>query len=212
VAKDITNENLQENDDEQPENSVEDTKVETTSEDINNEQENIEVVNDEDETTSDDPSDEMKIKQLEEALEKVTQEKAELYDRMARTQAEYENFKRRTLKERSEERKYKAESLANELLPVLDNFERALQVETTEGNKQLYEGISMVYNQFKEALASQGIEEIEAEGKPFDPNLHHAVMQVEEASEESNIVLEQLQKGYKLNDRVIRPTMVKVNK
>ncbi|HLS06469.1 MAG TPA: nucleotide exchange factor GrpE [Bacillota bacterium] len=212
MAKDITNENLQENDDEQPENSVEDTKVETTSEDINNEQENIEVVNDEDETTSDDPSDEMKIKQLEEALEKVTQEKAELYDRMARTQAEYENFKRRTLKERSEERKYKAESLANELLPVLDNFERALQVETTEGNKQLYEGISMVYNQFKEALASQGIEEIEAEGKPFDPNLHHAVMQVEEASEESNIVLEQLQKGYKLNDRVIRPTMVKVNK
>jgi len=152
------------------------------------------------------------IEKLKQELEQVKQEKAETYDRLMRIQAEYENYKRRSLKERSEERKYKAQELATELLPVLDNFERALQVETTEENKQLHEGISMVYNQFKQALATQGIEEIEAKGKPFDPNLHHAVMQVEDESKESNIVVEELQKGYKLNDRVIRPTMVKVNK
>src|SRR5699024_4060334 len=109
------------------------------------------------------------------------------------------------------ERKYKAQDLANELLPVIDHFERALQVEVTEETKSIIEGISMVYNQFKEALASQGVKEIEAEGKPFDPNLHHAVMQAEIEEEDSNIVVEVLQKGYILNDRVIRPAMVKIN-
>lgn len=131
---------------------------------------------------------------------------------MLRIQAEYDNFKKRTQKERIAERKYKAQDLANELLPVMDNFERALQVESTEETKSIIEGISMVYNQLKEALKSQGVEEIEAEGNPFDPNLHHAVMQVEDEEQESNIVVEELQKGYILNDRVIRPAMVKVNK
>src|SRR5699024_8318924 len=114
--------------------------------------------------------------------------------------------------ERADERKYKSQDLANELLPVLDNFERALQVEVNDENKSIIEGITMVYNQFVEAFKSQGIEEIDTVDKPFDPNLHHAVMQVENEEYESNTVVEELQKGYKFKERVIRPAMVKVNK
>jgi len=202
----VENENLQENEVERETEINVDHNTEEATDEVNTTQEKRQLEEDEEKKA------EISVEQLTEEIEQIKQEKAELYDRMVRIQAEYENYKRRSLKERSEERKYKAQDLANELLPVLDNFERALQVETNEGNKQLYEGISMVYNQFKEALATQGIEEIVAEGEPFDPNLHHAVMQVEDESKESNIVVEELQKGYKLNDRVIRPTMVKVNK
>ncbi|HLS35458.1 MAG TPA: nucleotide exchange factor GrpE [Bacillota bacterium] len=145
-------------------------------------------------------------------IEELEKENKEQYDRMLRIQAEYDNYKRRTQKERINERKYQAQDLANELLPVLDNFERALQVEITEENKGIFEGIQMVYKQLLEALASQGIEPIEVEGKQFDPNLHHAVMQTEDENYESNEIVEEMQKGYMLKDRVLRPSMVKVNK
>lgn len=145
-------------------------------------------------------------------LEKAIEEKEEYYNRMLRLQAEYDNFKKRTQKERVADRKYKAQDLATELLPVLDNFERALQIEPTKETESLIEGITMVYNQFKEAFTSQGIEEIETVGATFDPNLHHAVMQVEEEGKDKDEVVEELQKGYILNERVIRPAMVKVNK
>lgn len=160
----------------------------------------------------DDDQEKVNIAELKEKIEKLSEEKEEIFERMLRIQAEYENYKKRTEKERIKERKYKAEDLAKELLPVLDNFERALQTEQTEETKGIMEGITMVYNQLLDAMKSQGIEAIEAEGKPFDPNFHHAVMQTEDENEASNIVIEELQKGYILNDRVIRPSMVKVNK
>jgi len=147
-------------------------------------------------------------KENETLLSKVEQ----LNDRMLRIQAEFENYKRRTEKERIAERKYKSQDLANELLPVLDNFERALQTETVDENKGFVEGIEMVYNQLISALKSEEIEPIETENKPFDPNFHHAVMQVEDDEYEPNTVVEELQKGYMLKDKVIRPAMVKVNK
>lgn len=150
--------------------------------------------------------------ELERKLEELEVEKDKLYDRLLRIQAEYDNYKKRTLKEREADRKYKSQDLIEELLPALDNFERALQVEKTEATASIIEGITMVYNQIKEALASQGAEEIASVGEEFDPNIHHAVMQVEDESQPSNIVIEELQKGYKLKDRVIRPAMVKVNK
>src|SRR5699024_12377544 len=99
-----------------------------------------------------------------------------------------------------------------ELLPAIDNFERALQVEVTGETANFVEGMEMVYRQFKDALTNQGVEEIETVGKEFDPNIHHAVMQVEDEEKDSNIIVEELQKGYMLKDRVIRPAMVKVNK
>lgn len=152
------------------------------------------------------------VNELEEELERIKEEKAEVYDRMLRIQAEFENFKRRSEKEKLTERKYKSQDLANELLPALDNFERALQAEETEDAASILKGVEMVYKQIKEAFKSQKIEEIETVGKPFDPNVHHAVMQEETEGVDSNIVVEELQKGYILNDRVIRAAMVKVNK
>lgn len=150
-----------------------------------------------------------------ELLEKnnlLQSEKEETYNRLLRLQAEFDNYKKRTLKEREADRKYKAQDLVQELLPAIDNFERALQIEVTNETKSLFEGITMVHKQLIEALKSQGVEIIETEGKDFDPNLHHAVMQVEDDSIESDKIVEELQKGYMINDRVIRPAMVKVNK
>ncbi|WP_079530324.1 nucleotide exchange factor GrpE [Halobacillus hunanensis] len=145
-------------------------------------------------------------------LAQIKQEKEEAQNRLLRLQADYDNFRRRTLKEREADRKYRSQSIVEELIPVLDNFERALQVEVTGDAAQNFaSGMKMVYDQFQAALEKEGVEEIPAQGEEFDPNLHQAVMQVEDDNFESNVVVEQLQKGYRLNDRVIRPAMVKVN-
>jgi len=145
-------------------------------------------------------------------LQILEQEKNDLSDKMIRIQAEFTNYKKRTQKEKEAASKYKSEDLATELLPVIDNFERALQVEETEETASLLEGIKMVYGQLQDALKSQGVEAMETEGAEFDPNMHHAVMQAEDEEQESNIIIEEVQKGYMLKDRVIRPAMVKVNK
>ena len=149
---------------------------------------------------------------IDDQLQALTDEKEQLQDRLLRVQAEFDNFKKRSQREKEADRKYKAQDLATELLPAIDNFERALQVEATEATSSLIEGITMVYRQLLEALKSQGVEPIESVGKEFDPNIHHAVMQIEDESVESNTVVEEMQKGYMLKDRVIRPAMVKVNK
>lgn len=152
------------------------------------------------------------VEQLIQENELLLGENEKLSERLLRVQAEFDNYRKRTEKERIAERKYQAQELAIELLPTIDNFERALQTEVTEENKGFHEGIQMVYNQFIEALKSQGIETIDVLEKEFDPNLHHAVMQVEDETVQSNIVTEELQKGFMLKDKVIRPAMVKVNK
>ncbi len=170
----------------------------------------IEVIDAKEEEVETDKTNHSTIEQSE--LDTLQKEKDEIYQRMLRVQAEFNNFKKRTLKERDAERKYKSQDLIQELLPALDNFERALQVEKTEATSSLIDGITMVYNQLKDALFSQGVEEIATVGEEFDPNLHHAVMQVEDEEKASNVIVEELQKGYKLKDRVIRPAMVKVNK
>ncbi|MER2071665.1 MAG: nucleotide exchange factor GrpE, partial [Psychrobacillus sp.] len=105
-----------------------------------------------------------------------------------------------------------AQSLLSDLLPVLDNLERALAVEaTSEEAISLTKGVDMVYRSLVAAVEKEGLESVESEGKPFDPNLHHAVMQEKDESQDSGIVLQELQKGYKLKDRILRPAMVKVN-
>lgn len=178
-----------------------------------NEPEILEVIDEEDHIDADKMSSEgNNVENLTKEIEQLKQEKNELLERNLRIQAEYDNFKKRTQRERVAERKYKSQDLVTELLPALDNFERALDVEATEETKGIIEGISMVHKQITDALNSEDIEVIETVGKEFDPNLHHAVMQVEEPDYESNVVVEELQKGYILKERVIRPAMVKVNK
>lgn len=145
-------------------------------------------------------------------VEQLRQEKDETYQRLLRLQADYDNFRRRSQKERENDLKYKSQDLVEELLPIVDNFERALQTDVQDDSaKSFVEGMNMVYRQLKDALNKQGVEEIPAVGEEFDPNMHQAVMQVDDENYDSNVVVEELQKGYKLKDRVIRPSMVKVN-
>jgi molecular chaperone GrpE len=146
-----------------------------------------------------------RIQELESKLEEASQKNLRL-------QADYDNFRRRTRDEQAASLKYKSQSLLEQLLPALDNFERALKTEATnEQAKTLIQGMEMVYRQLADALKQEGLTEVPTVGEKFDPNMHQAVMQVEDSEFESNTVIEELQKGYMLKDRVIRPAMVKVN-
>lgn len=136
---------------------------------------------------------------------------AELEDRYLRLQADYSNFRRRSGEEKQQMHLLGMEKLALDILPVLDNFERALATDEVKDEK-FYEGMKMIADQFRGELAKNGIVEIEALNAPFDPNLHHAVLTEEKEGVESGVVIDVLQKGYKLKDRVIRPSMVKVSK
>ncbi|WP_338451563.1 nucleotide exchange factor GrpE [Niallia oryzisoli] len=136
----------------------------------------------------------------------------EAENRILRMQADFENARRRARLDLEASEKYKAQSLITDLLPAIDNFERALSMEAdNEQAKSLLQGMEMVYRSLLDALKSAGAEHIEAVGKEFDPHLHQAVMQVEDENFGSNIVVDEFQKGYILKDRVIRPSMVKVN-
>jgi molecular chaperone GrpE len=147
-----------------------------------------------------------------ETIEQLEAKIEELENRVHRAQADFENYRRRTLQEKEAANKYRAQNLVTDLLPVLDNFERALKVdEPDEKIAPFLQGMDMVYRQLLEAVTKEGLEVVEAVGKEFDPYVHQAVMQVEDSEFASNTVVEEFQKGYKLKDRVIRPSMVKVN-
>jgi molecular chaperone GrpE len=133
-------------------------------------------------------------------------------NRYIRLQADFDNFRRRTRLDTAANEKYRAQKLITDLLPAIDNFERALKMEAdNDQTRVLLQGMEMVYRNLVEALKNEGVEPIEAAGKEFDPHLHQAVMQVEDANFGPNIIVEEFQKGYMLKDRVIRPSMVKVN-
>jgi molecular chaperone GrpE len=148
---------------------------------------------------------EARIAQLEAKLE-------EAENRYLRLQADFDNFRRRSRLDLESSAKYRAQSLISDLLPAIDNFDRALKMGADNEHAQsLLQGMEMVYRSLLDALKKQGAEPIEAVGKEFDPNLHQAVMQDNNENFGSNIVVEEFQKGYILKDRVIRPSMVKVN-
>ncbi|MED4204469.1 nucleotide exchange factor GrpE [Neobacillus mesonae] len=153
--------------------------------------------------------------QLEELQKEIGQLKSKLEEadnRYLRLQADFDNFRRRTRLDQEAAEKYRAQNVVTDLLSVLDNFERALQIEAdNEQTKSLLQGMDMVYRGLLEALKKEGLEPIEAVGKEFDPHQHHAVMQGEDGNFGPNTVIEEFQKGYLLKDRVIRPSMVKVN-
>lgn len=149
---------------------------------------------------------------LQEKVDKLEEELKQSEDKYLRLYAEFENFKRRKNKEIETNNVYKSQKVITEILPSLDNLERALQVESdNEEIKSLLKGVEMVYEGLLNVLKSEGVELIETENAQFDPNYHHAVMQDEDSEKESGAILDTFQKGYKLKDRVIRPAMVKVN-
>jgi len=145
-----------------------------------------------------------------EAYDKVVAEKQELFDRLLRKQAELENFRKRTQREKEDLRKTAAEGLIRELLPVLDGFERALKQRTPGVPESFYQGMELIYRQLSDVLGRAGLEPIEALGQTFDPHYHQAVETVEDAGRRDHEIVEELQRGYKLKHRLLRPAIVKV--
>lgn len=144
--------------------------------------------------------------------ESLKQQIEDLKDQLLRNAAELENFKRRMNEERTREMKYRSQSIVTSIIPAIDNFERALATTVEdESTKTFLTGFKMIHAQLVEALKQEGVEVIEAEGVAFDPTVHQSVMQESVEGVASGIVLQELQKGYKLKDRVIRPSMVKVS-
>ena len=139
-------------------------------------------------------------------LNKDLQEKK---DRLLRLQADFDNFRRRSAKEREEISAVVTQNFCKDMLPLLDNFERAMAAETKDV-EAFQKGVEMVFTQFQEILKKNGLEHIEAIGQKFDPNFHQAVMRVEDPDKEDDTVAQELQKGYMVKGRVIRPSMVQV--
>ena len=170
--------------------------------------ENTETTETEEEVVEEKTAEEL----LQEKVYKLEEELKQSEDKYLRLYAEFENFKRRKNQEIETNNIYKSQKVITEILPSLDNLERALQVDSdNEEVKALRKGVEMVYKGILNVLKTEGVEEVETENVQFDPNIHHAVMQGEESDKESGVILDTLQKGYKLKDRVIRPAMVKVN-
>jgi molecular chaperone GrpE len=143
-------------------------------------------------------------------LQKLKAERDSLLDRLARAQAEFENARRRATKEQQDFRDYAAADAIRSLLPVIDSFERALQVKSDAGDFR--SGVELIYKQLQDALAKIGVRAIPAKGEPFDPHVHEAIEMVETSDAADHEVLEELQRGYKLKERLLRPAMVKVAK
>ncbi|HVP53770.1 MAG TPA: nucleotide exchange factor GrpE [Candidatus Eisenbacteria bacterium] len=146
---------------------------------------------------------------LEAELEAVRAERAGYLDRLARLQAEFDNFRKRSVKEQQEFRDYALAEALKSLLPILDSLDRALK--TSEASVQDFRsGIELIDKQFHDALARLGVEPVPAEGEVFDPNLHQAVQMVDTHEVEDNHVIDELQRGYRIKDRLLRPAMVRV--
>jgi molecular chaperone GrpE len=156
------------------------------------------------------PLSEQQLAELKEQAGKAQQ----YYEQLLRTTADLENFRKRTARERTEAIKYANESLLEKIIPILDNFEMALTAAGAANTsvESLQSGVSMIHQQLKSAMVGAGLEEIEAGGKPFDPNLHEAISQQETADAPEGQVVQQLRKGYKLRDRLLRPASVVVAK
>lgn len=147
-------------------------------------------------------------RQLADEIERLKSEKAELYDRLLRRQADFENFRKRADRDRSEFVQFAGMEFVRELLPILDDFERALKVECADAGYT--RGIQLIYTRLFEALKKMGLEPMDTAGKPFDPNQHQAVERVETEEAGDQTILGEFQKGYNFKGKLLRPAMVKV--
>ena len=163
-----------------------------------------EILEKEEEETAEEPAE----KENAEPEKNLEKELEQLNDKYLRIVAEYDNYRKRTQREKEAIYPEAKASVTALFLPVLDNLERALEA-SSEGDA-LYEGLKMIMKQFETALESAGVEHIEAVGQKFDPNLHNAVMHVDDENYGENEVVEEFQKGYKIGDRIVRHSMVKV--
>lgn len=153
------------------------------------------------------------LEQLNAQLEKTQKESADLLDKLQRISADYANYQKRSSKQIAEAIAYEKEKIIKSLLPVLDNFERTFsQAESIINIEAMTKGVRMIYDQMLDTLKSHQTQQIDTTNKKFDPSIHEAMLQRTEQDKEDGIILEEFQKGYMLNERVIRPSKVVVNK
>jgi molecular chaperone GrpE len=145
-----------------------------------------------------------------EQVTKLLGEKQDLTDTLIRRQADFENYRKRVERERQHEHHRGVEGLIEALLPVLDGFERALAVHADPGYENYRKGFELIYRQLENILVKKGLEPIDAEGKTFDPNLHHAVERIETTDYADGTIVGVLQAGYMFHGKVLRPAMVRV--
>jgi len=152
------------------------------------------------------------ISKLQSQIDVLMSERASLYDKLLRRQAEFENYRKRVERERAELYQHGRDDVLLQFLPVVDNFERALSsLEESEGDAEaLRRGVELIHKQFKDALAKLGLETVEAVGHTFDPHVHEAVTTEATDKHKENTVIEEFQRGYKIGDRLLRPAKVKV--
>lgn len=167
------------------------------------------LVEDAAETTPSPETETAEAAPIEDKAATLEAELKEKSDRILRLQADFENFRRRTAKEKEELAAVITQNILGDLLPLLDNFERAMAVEQTDG-EAFQKGVEMIFTQLREVLDKHGLQSIEAEGQTFDPNFHQAVMRVEDSDAPDGTITQVLQKGYQAKGRVIRPAMVQV--
>ena len=146
------------------------------------------------------------------ALQELRQERDALQDRLLRTAAEFDNYRKRMDRERADLAAYAATDVLLEMLPIIDNFERALQTATGPDVEGFRKGIELIHKQMMDVLKKRGVKPIEAVGADFDPNFHQAVIHESSADHREGEVIQELQRGYMLGDRLLRPAMVKVAK
>lgn len=139
---------------------------------------------------------------------KLKEERDALFDRAARHQAEFENFRKRNAREQADFKQYAAADIVKSLLPILDSLQRAL--DTAPADDKMRQGVELILRQFNDALAKAGVEVVEAKGKSFDPTQHEGIEVVETDDAPDQQVLEELQRGYRIKDRLLRPAMVRV--
>lgn len=144
------------------------------------------------------------------AYRKLLAEKRELYDRLLRKQAEFDNFRKRTDREKEDLLKHASADLIRALLPALDSFERALKHRNPNVPGEFYKGVELIHGELEEVLRHAGLDPLQTLGETFDPNLHQAVETVESAEHRDHEIVEEMQRGYKLKQRLLRPAVVKV--
>jgi len=171
----------------------------------------ISTKNDSDKVKKDEAAD--PLKEMEARIKSLEEDSKETYDRFLRVSAEFENYKKRSAREMSEFKKFANESLIKELLLIVDNMERAINSSKDEvsSNNCLAEGVDMTLKELLKILENFGVKQIESQAKPFDPNFQQAVMQQESDEHPHNTVINELQKGYIINERLLRPAMVVVS-
>lgn len=159
---------------------------------------------------------EKKVEELEEQVKTLTAEKQDTFEKLQRVSADYANFQRRAPRQIADSVAYEKKAIIRSLLPSIDNFEHALSHASTASGEEaldnIIKGIQMVFEHMLGALKTQGVERIDALGKPFDPNMHEAMMQQSDPDKEDGTVLEVYQAGYKMGEQVLRPSKVIVNK